>query len=223
MGVHDGHRQRMKSRFSEVGLDGFNDHNALEMLLFYALPRKDTNELAHKLLMYFGSLPAVLEADYKSLSEIDGIGENAAVLLKLIPEISRRYMEQVSVPKKSIESADEVGKFFLSKFMYEQDEIAYALLLDNASRVIACKAISKGIVNATEIGVRMLVETAMKYKAASVIIAHNHPNGLPTPSHEDEYCTGIVKNALDLVGVELLDHIIVGSGMYHSLKQNRVM
>lgn len=223
MGIHDGHRQRMKSRFAEVGLEGFNDHNALEMLLFYALPRKDTNELAHKLLNKFGSLAAVLEADYKALSEVEGIGENAAVLLKLIPEISRRYMEQISIPQKSIESVNEVGKYFLSKFMYEQDEIAYALLLDNASRIIACKAISKGIVNATEIGIRMLVETAMKHKAASVIIAHNHPGGLPVPSREDEHCTGVVKNALDLVGVELLDHLIVGSGRYCSLKQKGFM
>ena len=107
MGIHDGHRQRMKSRFLEVGLDGFNDHNALEMLLFYALPRKDTNELAHELLNHFGSLAAVLEADHKALSEIDGIGENAAVLLKLIPDISRRYMEEITAPRKSVESADQ--------------------------------------------------------------------------------------------------------------------
>lgn len=223
MGVHDGHRQRMRERFSEVGLEGFNDHNALEMLLFYALPRKDTNELAHKLLLHFGSLPAVLEADYKALSEVDGIGENAAVLLKLIPAISRRYMEQISIPKKSVESADEIGKFFLSKFMYEPDEIAYALLLDNASRVIACKQVSKGIVNATEVGVKTLVEMAVKHKAVSVIIAHNHPSGLPYPSFEDEDCTETIKNALKLVSVELLDHLIVGGGMYYSMKKSGVM
>lgn len=223
MGIHDGHRQRMKSRFSEAGLDGFNDHNALEMLLFYAIPRKDTNELAHKLLKHFGSLPAVLEADYKALSEVEGMGESAAVLLKLVPAISRRYMEQISIPKKSIGSAGEIGKYFLSKFMYEPDEVAYALLLDNANRVITCKEISKGIVNATEIGIRMLVELAMKHKAASVIIAHNHPSGLPNPSREDESCTELVKNALDIVGIELLDHIIVGGGVYYSMKTNGVM
>ena len=117
MGVHDGHRQRMKSRFLEAGLDGFNDHNALEMLLFYALPRKDTNELAHKLLNHFGSLAAVLEADQKALSERDGIGENAAVLLKLIPAISRRYMEEVMAPRKSVESAEQLGRYFIAIFM----------------------------------------------------------------------------------------------------------
>lgn len=99
----------MKSRFLEAGLDGFNDHNALEMLLFYALPRKDTNELAHKLLNHFGSLAAVLEADQKALSEIDGIGENAAVLLKLIPAISRRYMEEVMAPRRALSQQSSSG------------------------------------------------------------------------------------------------------------------
>ena len=223
MGVHDGHRQRMKSRFLEVGLDGFNDHNVLEMLLFYALPRKDTNELAHRLLNHFGSISAVLEADYKALSEIDGIGENAAVLLKLIPEISRRYMEEISAPKKCVESAEQLGRYFIAKFMYFQDEVSYALLLDNMNRVITCKPISKGVVNATEVGVRMLIELAMKYKATGIIIAHNHPGGMPEPSREDEECTETVKNMLDVVGVKLLDHIIVGNGVYYSMKQNGVM
>lgn len=159
MGVHDGHRQRMKSRFLEAGLDGFNDHNALEMLLFYALPRKDTNELAHKLLNHFGSLAAVLEADQKALSEIDGIGENAAVLLKLIPAISRRYMEEVMAPRKSVESAEQLGRYFIAKFMYFQDED----------------------------------------------------------------CTVTVQNMLNVVGVKLIDHIIVGGGVYYSFKQCGVM
>lgn len=223
MGVHDGHRQRMKSRFLEAGLDGFNDHNALEMLLFYALPRKDTNELAHKLLNHFGSLAAVLEADQKALSEIDGIGENAAVLLKLIPSISRRYMEEVMAPRKSVESAEQLGRYFIAKFMYFQDEVCYALLLDNANRVITCKQISKGVVNATEVGVRTLIELAMKYRASGVIIAHNHPNGMPEPSCEDEDCTVTVQNMLNVVGVKLIDHIIVGGGVYYSFKQCGVM
>lgn len=223
MGVHDGHRQRMKSRFLEAGLDGFNDHNALEMLLFYALPRKDTNELAHKLLNHFGSLAAVLEADQKALSEIEGIGENASVLLKLIPAISRRYMEEVMAPRKSVESAEQLGRYFIAKFMYFQDEVCYALLLDNANRVITCKQISKGVVNATEVGVRTLIELAMKYRASGVIIAHNHPNGMPEPSREDEDCTVTVQNMLNVVGVKLIDHIIVGGGVYYSFKQCGVM
>lgn len=213
----------MKKRFAEVGLSGFNDHNALEMLLFYAVGRKDTNELAHKLLMHFGSLPAVLEADYESLCAFEGVGENTAVLLKLVPEISRRYMEDKSFPKKSLTSTDEAAKYLTAKFMYETNELSYALMLDNSGGIIACKRISNGIVNATDVAIRMLVETAMRYKAVSVIIAHNHPHGAPLPSREDEYCTKTVKKALELVEITLLDHIIVGENSYCSLNNKGLM
>lgn len=223
MGVHDGHRQRMKERFAEAGLDGFSDHNALEMLLFYALPRKDTNELAHKLIEHFGSLAAVLEADYEDIRKVDGIGDSAAVLLKLIPEISRRYMLSISAPKRRIDGVETAGQYFVSKFMYEVNELCYALLLDNDCSVIACRQISSGVVNATEVGLRKLVEEAMKYHAANVIIAHNHPHGMPMPSKEDEYCTGLVKNALEMMNVKLVDHIIVGSGNYCSLSAKGLM
>lgn len=107
--------------------------------------------------------------------------------------------------------------------MYFQDEVCYALLLDNANRVITCKQISKGVVNATEVGVRTLIELAMKYRASGVIIAHNHPNGMPEPSREDEDCTVTVQNMLNVVGVKLIDHIIVGGGVYYSFKQCGVM
>ena len=223
MGIHDGHRQRMKDRFTEVGLEGFNDHNALELLLFYAVGRKDTNELAHKLLRHFGSLPAVLEADYEELCAVEGIGQNTAVLLKLVPQISRRYAEQVAIPKKEIRSPEAAARYFTAKFMYETEELSYAMLLDNADRIIACKRISNGIVNATELAIRMLIEIAMKNKAASVIIAHNHPHGMPLPSREDEYCTELVRKALELVEIKLNDHIIVGESSFYSLKMNGLM
>lgn len=213
----------MKKRFTQVGLEGFNDHNALEMLLFYAVGRKDTNELSHKLLMHFGSLPAVLEADYESLCAVEGIGENTAVLLKLIPEISRRYMEDISIPKKSLTCTEDAARYLSAKFMYETNELSYALLLDNSNGIIACKRISNGIVNATDLAIRMLVETAMRYKAVSVIIAHNHPHGAPLPSREDEFCTSAVKKALELVEIKLLDHIIVGENSYCSLSQRGLM
>lgn len=114
MGVHDGHRERMKSRFVEAGLDGFNDHNALEMLLFYAVPRKDTNELAHRLLKNFGSLAAVFEASHAELMHVDGIGENAATLIKFIPEISRRYLLTKSLPNKVIRRNEDAGEYFVA-------------------------------------------------------------------------------------------------------------
>ena len=204
MGVHDGHRERMKSRFVEAGLDGFNDHNALEMLLFYAVPRKDTNELAHRLLKQFGSLASVFEAKHEELMRVDGIGENAATLIKLIPEVSRRYLLTKSLPTKVIRRSEDAGAYFVAKFMYEVNEICYALLLNSSNGIIACKEISRGVVNATEVG-------------------HNHPGALPLPSKEDEYCTRLVKKALELVDIKLLDHIIVGGKEFQSLNKNGLM
>lgn len=223
MGIHDGHRKRMKERFAKAGLDGFDDHNAVELLLFYALPRKDTNELAHKLLKHFGSFTALLEADFSELCSIDGIGENAAVLLKLIPQLSRRYQEQKSLPVRIISGAEDAGNFFIAKFMYEVNEHAYAMFLDSRNAIISIKQLSYGVVNATEIGVRQLVEDALKCKASSVIIAHNHPHSPPIPSREDEYCTGLVKQALSVVDISLLDHIIVGDGKYQSMNSLGIM
>ncbi len=223
MGVHDGHRERMKSRFVEAGLEGFNDHNALEMLLFYAVPRKDTNELAHRLLKHFGSLAGVFEASYEELLQVDGIGENTATLLKLVPAVSQRYLMTKYLPEKTVKSSSDAGKYFVARFMYEVNEMAYALLLNSSNGVIACKQISSGIVNATEISIRMLVEIALKNNAAGVIIAHNHPGAQPFPSKEDEHSTELIRKALDLVDIKLLDHIIVGGKDYRSLTKMGVM
>ena len=221
--VHDGHRERMKRRFVQAGLDGFNDHNLLEMLLFYAVPRKNTNLLAHKLIEHFGSLTAVFEADFEELKRVEGIGDNAATLIKLAPQLGKRYLEEKSAPKNVISGVNAAGEYFVAKFMFEVNEAAYALLLDSANGIIACKQISRGVVNATEVGVRMLVETAIKNNAASVIISHNHPAGPPLPSKEDEYCTELIRKALELVDIKLLDHIIVSGKEFQSLNKIGLM
>ena len=215
MGVHDGHRQRMKGRFREAGAAAFDDHNLLEMLLFYAVPRRDTNELAHKLINRFGTYSGVLEASIDELMSVDGIGESAAVLIKLVPEMNKRYMQR-SNDSDTISSASAAGKYFVSKFAYETVEVAYAMFLDSKNRIIACREISRGVVNATEICIRAIAEQALACKATSVIIAHNHPDGIPVPSAEDELTTQKIKLALSTVGIKLADHIIVGGDQYVS-------
>ena len=216
MGVHDGHRERMKSRFREAGANAFDDHNLLEMLLFYAVPRRDTNELAHALIARFGSYSAVLEASIEELMTVDGIGENAAVLIKLVPEMNKRYMHRSNSDFSAISSSKAAGKYFVSKFAYETVEVAYAMYLDAKSRVIACREISRGVVNGTNISIRAIAEQALSCKASSVIIAHNHPDGTPMPSAEDELTTQKIKVALGTVGIKLADHIVVGGEQYVS-------
>jgi len=217
MGVHDGHRQRMKERFLEGGLDNFNDINALELLLFYALPRCDTNVVAHRLLDRFGSLPAVLEANADDLCKVDGIGESAAVLLALVPQVSRRYMTEKAQTMSSISGSAEAGRYFLPKFMYEKDEVVYMACLDSAHRVTSCREIGRGVVNAAEVSVRRIVELALQQNAAAVILAHNHASGLALPSREDELTTGKIASALQLVGINLIDHVIIAGDEFVSM------
>ena len=216
MGVHDGHRQRMKSRFKEAGASAFDDHNLLEMLLYYAVPRRDTNELAHNLIQHFGSYPAVLEASIDELMTVDGIGENAAVLIKLIPEMNKRYLLKTMANEKTIDSISKAGKYFVAKYAYETVEVAYAMFLDSKNRIISCREISRGVVNGTDISIRAIAEQALSCKATSVIIAHNHPDGMPVPSAEDELTTQKIKLALSTVGIRLADHIVVGGDKFIS-------
>ena len=196
MGVHDGHRSRMKERFRGHGLENFNDINALELLLFYAAPRRDTNGMAHALLERFGSFSAVLEANEQELLAVPGIGENAVTLLRLIPEVSRRYLLDKTPSNEPIDSAEAAGHYFIPRFMYETEETVYALLLDARKRPIRCAVISRGTVDAAEVNARRLAELALQYRASAVILAHNHRSGVALPSVEDETSTARLARAL---------------------------
>ena len=219
MSIHDGHRQRMKKRFLEHGLDNFDDVNVLELLLFYAQPRRDTNELVHALLNRFGSLSGVLESSPAELRKVTGIGDNAAALLNLIPAVSRRYMINKTPTEEPVNNAAAAGRYFIPRFMYETGEVVLALLLDARKRPLACLELSRGVVNAVEISTRRLAEMCLEYKASSVILAHNHLSGVAMPSTEDEMTTKQLSNALWILGVDLSDHVIVAGCDYVSMRE----
>ena len=223
MGIHDGHRERLRTNFLENSLDGFNEVNSLELLLFYAVPRRDTNELAHRLLDRFGSLYRVFDASYHELMEVEGVGENTAALIKLIPEIMRKSRVSETADIKVISSASAAGKYLVPRFLYQEIEILLLVCLDSCKRVIACAEISRGVVNSVDANVRRIVETALKYRACSVIMAHNHPGGVALPSVEDDATTGLVGKALSSVGITLADHIIVAGEDYASYAGSGMM
>ena len=223
MGIHDGHRQRMKKRFLEHGLDNFDDVNVLELLLFYAQPRQDTNELAHALMERFGSLSAVLESSPSELKSVSGIGDNAVGLLHLIPAISRRYMIRKTPESEPINDAASAGRYFIPRFMYETAEVALALMLDARKRPIACRELSRGVVNAAEVSTRKLAELCLERKASAVILAHNHLSGVAMPSAEDERATTRFNRALNLIGVDLSDHVIVAGCDYVSMRESGLL
>lgn len=216
MSVHDGHRERMKSSFKKNGLDSMNDVNALELLLFYAIPRRDTNVIAHALLDHFGSLSRVFSASIQELCAVEGVGENTAVLISMIPQLVRKSMVSDAEKITVIKNSKDAGKYLVPRFAFEQDEVALLVCLDSQKRVIGCFELGRGVVNKVSVDVRKVVELALRYKASSVILSHNHPDSFALPSLADTAMTEQIYRSLRLVGITFADHIIVSGKDYVS-------
>ena len=217
MGMHDGHRERLKERFVQNGLDNFEDHEVLELLLFYCMPRINTNDIAHELIRTFGGLPGVFEATPDELQKVTGIGKNAAVFLNLISSATRYYQvekAEVAIPMTTVE---QFGQAFTPLFSGRRNEMIYLLCLDAKCKRICCTLLSEGSVNCAGVSVRKIVERALAVNATSVVLAHNHPSGVAVPSSEDIHTTMQAAKALKAVGVALLDHIVVADDDYTSM------
>ena len=218
--IHKGHRERLKQRFLEEGLDNFTEIQVLELLLFYAIPRSDTNPLAHALLEHFGSLAQVLEADVEELKKVPGIGDHAATLLALVIDLCRYYQVTCAQQMEILTTLDECGKYLVPRFFGRTRETVFLLCLDAKCKVLCCKEIGEGSVNTAAISVRKVVETALSANATTVILAHNHPSGIAVPSNEDVQTTQRIAAALSAVEIHLADHIVVAEGDYVSMVQS---
>ena len=215
--LHENHRERVKRRFLQSGLDDFDSHNILELLLFFSIARKDTNETAHQLIEEFGSLSGVCDAPYEELLKVPGIGESSAALLKLIPGLCRRYLEDKCSHISVINSTKLAGTYLLSKFVGVTQERIILMCLDAKCRLLSCATVYEGSVNAAEVNIRCLVEQTIRSNASSVIISHNHPGGVALPSPEDIVTTKRIIEAMRMISVHVVDHIIVADDDYVSL------
>ena len=220
MSVHDGHRDRLRERFLTEGLDHFTEVQVLELLLFYCIPRKDTNELAHRLLDRFGSLSQVLETKVEDLEQIDGIGHNAAVYLSLIPAAGRYYSVNRASRCTGLSSTEACSQFLMPYFEGRVQETVFLLCLDAKCKVLCCQQVGEGSVNSAGVPVRRVVETALAANATTVILAHNHPSGLALPSYEDVITTKRIAAALDGVEITLADHFVVADDDCVSMVQS---
>lgn len=220
MTIHKEHRQRVKKRFLAEGLDNFDELHALELLLFYAIPQRDVNPLAHQLLDHFGNLRRVLEAPPEQLMAVPGVGEHAAILLGLVKGLSRKYMTSTDETVIQLNTLEECGAYLLDRFIGRRDEAVILLCLDAKRSPLACRVISEGGVNATDVSVRKVVEAAIAVNATTVVLAHNHPSGIAVPSMEDIVTTRRMGCALDAVGIPLEDHIVVAGRDYVSIRQS---
>lgn len=211
MGEHDGHRERLRERFLAEGIRGFSAVQALELLLTYAIPRKDTDDLAHVLLKRFGSLDQIFSASERELCEVPGVGKSTAALLLLLPQLIKKSEIEKTVSVKQILRTRDALEVLEPHYMFERDEIATALLLDAEHHLIRCVELSRGVVNAVDLSVRRVVEYALCQRASHVILAHNHPGGNPHPSIDDDALTHELYDALETVGITLDDHLVLSA------------
>ncbi len=221
--VHSGHRERIKNKFLAEGLDRFEPHEVLELLLYFGIPLKDTNAIGHALINQFGSLSAVFDAPIEELTKVSGVGKSAATLIKLIPEICRRYQDNLNNDKKRIFGTEEAAKILIGKFMGRQNEAVVLMLMDSKSRLLYCDVINEGSAIAANIYIKKIVRQAVQYNAVYAILAHNHPSGNCLPSKQDLDTTRWVFNALQTVEVRMLDHIIVSDNDYFSVANTEIM
>ena len=218
--IHAGHRERLKTKFLEHGLAGFTDIEAIELLLCFAIPRRSTNELAHSLLDRFHSFRGVFDAELSELQSVPGIGENAALLLKLVTALEDRYQQSGNGKKTRITGSAEAGAYLLPYFSHCLEERSVLLCLDTAGRVIHCHRMEDGAPGSVNLGARAIVSLVMQDRASRVILAHNHPSGVALPSRADVDATQQIYEMLRMIEVELTDHIIVGEEDFVSMRDS---
>ena len=218
--MHEGHRERLKERFLENGLLGFADHELLELLLCFAIPRKDTNPLAHKLLEAFGSLGGVLNAHPLDLMAVDGIGKNAAALLSLLRLLPRRV--RLSTTQNAlIRSPQTAVNHLCALCAGAKTEQFYVLMLNSQHRLKYTLRLNEGTVNQSTVYPRTVVEGALRHGAAAVILAHNHPSGDIEPSVEDIETTDRMRAALASIGIRMLEHFVVGEDAAYAIVRGK--
>ncbi len=220
MAIHDGHRQRLKERFLLEGMDHFSEIQVLELLLFYCIPRQDTNPIAHRLLERFENLTQVLEAPIEELEKVPGMGKNAATFLHVVTQAGKYYQVKRVEQGKILTTIDQCGAYLIPKFIGQRNETVFLLCLDSKCKVLCCRKVGEGSVNSAGVPIRRIVEMALAANASSVVLAHNHPSGLALPSAEDIQTTRRLAMALDGVEIMLIDHIIVADDDFVSLAQS---
>lgn len=217
---HQGHRRRLKERFRQTGFEGFEKHEMLELLLFYSIPQKDTNDLAHTLLEGFGSLSGVFDAFYEDLLKVPGISENSATLIKIIPQLANAYLNDRNGPGMILDTVEKAGAFLLSKYVGVTNERVYLLCLDNKCKLLKCAQVGEGSLSRVNFHPRQILQQALQCSASTIILGHNHPYGTALPSDTDILMTRQLCEMAQMLEITLRDHIIVAGDDFVSLAQS---
>ena len=215
--IHEGHRQRMKERLLRDGLESFADHEAMEMLLYYALPYRDTNGLGHTLIDEFGGFANALDAHYADLVQVPGVTPHVATLVTLCGQMAHRYQQERCEAGKTLYRTVDIGNYAMSLFVGKKEESVVLISMDNRRRVLNTSRVFEGSVNSTQFNFRIAVQQALRDNATQVVMAHNHPSGFAFPSEADVKTTERFAQVLKLMNIHLVDHIVVAEDIYTSM------
>lgn len=218
--IHKAHRKRVREKFRKVGVDGLAEHELIELMLFYSIPVKNTNELAHELMQEFGGIVNILNADEKQLASVKGIGESTLTLIKFLRECMYKYINEINNISNVRLTPENINTYIKNLFFGHTRETLYAVLLDSDCTVKKVKRISVGTVNATPLYPREIIHFAVNEHYPYLLLAHNHPNGDPQPSENDLNITKTIEVALSFIEVRLVDHVIVAGEKVLSIAKN---
>jgi DNA repair protein RadC len=207
-----GHRQRLREKFLELGIDSISDSEVIELLLTFGTPRSDCKEAARAVLKHCGSLPAVLDASAVVLREIKGIGPKNVFALQFIQGVARRYLRQRLTGKEYISSSNDVSEYLIHLMRNLEHEVFTVVYLDAAHAILDAEILSEGTITVNTVYPRELVKSALAKNASALVIAHNHPSGSLTPSSQDKQLTRTLHLVCSFMQIQLLDHLIIGDG-----------
>ncbi len=220
--IHSGHRLRAKEEFLARGLSGLADHKVLELLLFYAIPQGDVNPLAHHLVEHFGSLSGVFNAPYEELRKVKGVGANTATLIRLLPAIAARYLQQSGEVGGELTSSWQFQELLMPLFLGARNEMVYLVCMDGKNKLLTYRMLGEGITDAVNITARKVMEVALACNASKVVLAHNHVSGIAMYSAADVSTTREVSCLLAQVDIELVDHFIIANDDMVSMRESGV-
>jgi DNA repair protein RadC len=219
MSYLEGHRGRLRDRFNESGIGAFEDHEVLELLLTYAVPRKDVKPIAHSLLDRLGSLANVLDAPTAELVKVEGVGETGATLIHLMPALTRRYLRDRWGHRPQLNTREDLGRFAVDELATATNEVFLLILLTHENHVLRALPLHEGSIASAPVYPRIVVEAALRHHAAKVVLAHNHPGGVAQPSEEDVAVTRTLVSVFDALEVPVVDHIIVAGPRTFSMAE----
>jgi DNA repair protein RadC len=219
----EGHRTRMRQRLLKAGPDSLADHEMLEMILFIALPRRDTKPIARELLVRFRTFGGVLGAPETELRLVDGVGEAGAAAVKLVQAAALRMMRQEIASQPILATWDRLTDYLTAAMAHERIEQFRVLFLDGRNKLIADEVQGRGTINHAPAYPREVIRRCLELHATAIVLAHNHPSGEPSPSREDVALTAEISRAAAMMGIVVHDHIIIGKGKWLSFRAEKLL